>query len=263
MMARCHGDPVQCTIITLFPHLFTPFRELGIVGRACSRGLLSIETVNPREYAPLPHRNVDDTPYGGGPGMVLRPEPLDAALTRIKERQPDARIIYPSPCGPLFRQSTAVRLSQLSSLVFLCGRYEGIDQRIIDLHVDEEISLGDFILVGGEIAAMAMIEASARLLPGALGNATSSEQESIGADDTITLEAPVYTKPAVFRGLAVPEPLLSGNHQRIASWRAEQSRKRTARVRPSFAHEKSTAILEPKENAPEGEASQPPKQPNE
>jgi tRNA (guanine37-N1)-methyltransferase len=195
--------------------------------------------------------------------MVLRPEPLDAALTQVKDRQPDARVIYPSPCGPIFRQSTAVRLSKLPSLVFLCGRYEGVDQRIIDLHVDEEISLGDFILVGGEIAAMAMIEASARLLPGALGNATSSEQESICADDTIALEAPVYTKPAVFRGLAVPEPLLSGNHQRIASWRAEQSRQRTARVRPMVAHQTSTAILGAKEDTSVGEAYQPPEQSNE
>lgn len=223
---------MHCSVVTIFPQIIRPFSEHGIIGKACARGILSLETVNPRDFALTPHKNVDDTPYGGGPGMVLMPAPLDAAITSLKERHPNSRVIYPSPRGPLFRQSTAVRWSALPSLVFLCGRYEGIDQRIIDLHVDEEVSLGDFILIGGEVAAMAMIEACVRLLPGALGNVASREQESIGADDSIALEAPVYTKPAVFRGLSVPAPLLSGNHQEIAAWRAEKSRERTALVRP-------------------------------
>jgi len=220
---------VQCTVVTLFPALFSSFSELGIVGRACSKGILRLETVNPRDFAPPPHRNVDDTPYGGGAGMVLRPEPLHAALSSIKKSYPNSRVIYPSPCGQQFRQSTAVRWSKEKELVFLCGRYEGIDQRIIDLHVDEEVSLGDFILVGGEVAAMAMIEACIRLVPGALGNRASAEQESIGSDDSIALEAPVYTKPSIFEGLSVPEALLSGDHKRIAAWREEQSRARTLR----------------------------------
>lgn len=217
------------TVVTLFPALFAPFVDVGIVGRACARGIISIETSNPRDFASLPHRTVDDTPYGGGAGMVLKPEPLHAALCHSKKSHPHARVIYPSPCGTPFRQSTAVRWSKERALIFLCGRYEGIDQRIIDLHVDEEVSLGDFILIGGEVAAMAMIEACVRLLPGALGNRASAEQESIGADDSVALEAPVYTKPAVFEGHTVPDPLLSGNHQRIAAWRAEQSQVRTAR----------------------------------
>lgn len=242
---------MHCSVITIFPELIRPFGESGIVGKACSRRILTLETVNPRDFALSPHKNVDDTPYGGGPGMVLMPAPLDAAISSLKEKHPDSRVIYPSPCGPLFRQSTAVRWSTLPSLIFLCGRYEGIDQRIVELHVDEEVSLGDFILAGGEVAAMAMIEACARLLPGALGNVASREQESIGADDSIALEAPVYTKPLLFRGLSVPAPLLSGNHQLIAAWRAEKSRERTKLVRPEAQNKTLSAPLNPSQSSTE------------
>jgi tRNA (guanine37-N1)-methyltransferase len=216
-----------CALVTIFPELFNEFSSVGIVGKACRKGILSLQTTNPREFSEPPHYRVDDTPYGGGPGMVLMAPPIDKAISSLKALYPKAHVVYPTPSGTPFKQSTAARWSKLNEIVLLCGRYEGVDQRAIDLHVNEEVSLGDFILVGGEVAAMAMIEATVRLIPGVLGNISSRESESIGNDDSILLEAPIYTKPQLYRGLSVPSPLLSGNHEAITKWRAEESKKIT------------------------------------
>jgi len=224
---------VRIDVITIFPDYLAPL-ELSLAGKARAAGLLEIEAHDLREYTRDKHRSVDDTPYGGGAGMVMRPEPWGEALDALAPS--DAVIVVPTPSGKPFVQADAARLAQASHLVFACGRYEGIDQRVIDnaatTHTVEEISLGDFVLNGGEVAALAIIEAVVRLIPGFMGNPASLDEESHG--DEGLLEYPVYTKPSSWRGLDVPEVLLSGNHARIDEWRRQQSLERTKARRPDL-----------------------------
>lgn len=218
--------------ISIFPEYFSPL-ALSLPGRAQDAGLLEFESHDLRDWAHDRHRTVDDTPYGGGAGMVMKPEPWGEALDAVC--RDDSILVVPTPAGTPFTQAAAQRLSAAAHLVFACGRYEGIDQRVID-HANsrwqvEEISLGDFVLNGGEVAALAVIEAVVRLLPGFMGNPDSLVEES-HADGL--LEYPVYTKPASWRGLEVPEVLLSGHHGRVAEWRREQSLQRTRDRRPDL-----------------------------
>jgi len=218
---------VKITVITLFPGYFGGPLTTSLVERAITRGLLVVDLVDLRRYGKGPHRQVDDAPFGGGPGMVLMIEPLAAALEPLAQ----SHRVYLSPAGAAIDQKMIDRFATLSHLTLLCGRYEGVDQRIIEHYIDEEISLGDFILAGGEVAAAAVIEAVARLLPGAVGNPGSVEAESFRQG---LLEEPHYTRPADYRGLTVPEVLLSGDHARIESWRRHQRQSRTVSRRPDL-----------------------------
>jgi tRNA (guanine37-N1)-methyltransferase len=221
--------------VTIFPELIAPVMQVGLLGKAAQAGRIALHTCSPRDFATDKHRSVDDTPYGGGSGMVMLPEPLLAAIEALDRRaaergEPKARRILLTPSGKPFRQADAERWALEQALMFVCGRYEGVDERVNE-HVDETVSLGDFVLNGGEVAAMAIIEAVARLLPEVLGNAESLREESHA---TGLLEYPQYTRPREFRGSAVPEVLLSGDHARIAAWRRERSLERTAALRPEL-----------------------------
>jgi len=220
---------MRIDVITLFPDLVRVPMSLSIMGRAQQQGALDLHVHDLREHGLGKHRQVDDTPTGGGPGMVLRPEPLFAALESLP---PSGHVILTSPAGKRFDQATAQRLSGQSHLVFLSGHYEGVDHRVVDHWVDEELSLGDYVLTNGAIASVIMMDAIVRLLPGVLGDELSAVEESFGP--TGLLEAPQYTKPASFREMNVPEALMSGNHALIAKWRAEQSLLRTQRNRPDL-----------------------------
>lgn len=218
-------------VVTLFPELFDVV-NLGLLGKAKEAGTIEVMTISPREFTYDKHRTVDDAPYGGGSGMVLMPGPFAAALDHLDSERQGAsthRVLL-TPQGSRFSQSHAHRFSKLDSLTLLCGRYEGYDERIRSL-VDEEVSLGDFVLLGGETAALAVIEATARLLPGVLGNQRSAAEESHAGG---LLEYPQYTRPEVFRGHAVPEVLRSGNHAAIARWRRKESLRRTLERRPDL-----------------------------
>ena len=226
-------------VLTLFPPLFEPFLAEGLIGRAGRAGLMDVQVLDLRPYGLGRHHAVDDVPYGGGAGMVLRPEPLFAAVRErraLHEREGRrVRVVLMTPQGQPFRQAKARELALRDEVTLLvCGRYEGFDERIRIALADEEISLGDFVLLGGEVAAMAVIEAVVRLVPGVLGNAESSREESFSAD---RLEYPQYTRPAEFEGMAVPEVLLSGDHARIAAWRQEQALRRTRERRPELLRE--------------------------
>ncbi len=234
---------MRIDIITIFPGYFSPL-DLSLLGRARARGLVDIEVHDLRTWVSDRHGTVDDTPYGGGAGMVMRPEPWGAALDSLLDmhaasRSRSARLVVPTPSGWTFTQRIASQLAEASRVIFACGRYEGIDQRVIDHYADEvpvlELSLGDYVLGGGEVAALAMIEAMVRLLPGVVGNPASLREEShaepLGGG---LLEYPVYTKPASWRGHAVPDVLLSGHHAQIARWRREQALRRTSERRPDL-----------------------------
>ncbi len=221
-------------IITIFPEVFAGFLECGIVRRALQAGLADIRLVNLREFARDKHRSVDDRPYGGGEGMVFMPEPLFAAVEQCRGPEPGSRVILLTPQGRTWTQDQALELSRLKHLILICGRYEGVDQRVIDSLVESEISIGDFVLSGGEIPAMVVMESVIRLLPGALGNSDSAVNESFS---TGMLDCPQYTRPALFRGLPVPEVLLSGDHARIAEWRREKALEKTLRRRPEMARD--------------------------
>ena len=223
---------MRIDIVTIFPEFFSVL-DVSLLGKARQTGLLELGVHDLRDFTHDRHRTIDDTPYGGGAGMVMKPEPWGEAFDSILTH--DSVVIFPSPAGERFTQATARELSEASHLVFGCGRYEGIDQRVVDNAASRatvrEISLGDYVLNGGEVAAMAMIEAIGRLLPGVVGNPESLTEES--HEDGL-LEYPSFTKPAEWRGLAVPPVLLSGNHGAIASWRHEQQLDRTKRVRPDL-----------------------------
>ena len=221
---------MQFNIITLFPEMFGDPFEVSILKRAQEKGLIKIELHNLRDYCKDKHRVTDDLPYGGGVGMVMKPEPLITAIEAVKSSQPEVRTLLMTPQGKKFEQNDAVRLAQYSSLALVCGRYEGIDERVRGF-VDEEISIGDYILTGGEVASMVVIEAVARLIPGVLGDADSLQEESFNMP---MLEAPQYTRPRVFKGREVPEVLLSGNHSEIEQWRRQQALKRTKERRPDL-----------------------------
>lgn len=225
---------MRVDVVSVFPDYFAPL-GLSLIGRARTAGLLTVHVHDLRQWTHDVHRTVDDTPYGGGPGMVMRPEPWGEALDALVGPEDTARLVVPTPAGAPFTQAAAADLATQRRLVFACGRYEGIDQRVLDHAAGRmevsEFSLGDYVLFGGEVAVLAMLEATVRLLPGVLGNADSLAEES-HADGL--LEAPLYTKPATWRGLAVPEVLRSGDHARIARWRREQALLRTARRRPDL-----------------------------
>ncbi len=223
---------MRVQVVTIFPEMVLTIAEYGVVGRAAERGVISLECQNPRDFTDDAHRTVDDRPYGGGPGMVMKYEPGAAAIEAAKQRLPAASpVVYLSPQGALFDQATAQRFAGLPGVVFLAGRYEGIDERLIESHVDEELSLGDFVLSGGEIAAMAVIDAVARLLPGVLGDETSASQDSFMEG---LLDHPHYTRPEEIDGRRVPEVLLSGDHARIAKWRYQQALGRSFERRPDL-----------------------------
>lgn len=242
-------------IITIFPGLFSGIFDHGIVRRAQSDGLVAIELHDLRNFTHDRHRTVDDRPFGGGEGMVLKPEPLAEALESLglaaKPNPPSTRVVLLSAQGARFTQAVARQLSRLDRLVLLCGRYEGVDERINQLYCDLELSIGDYVLSGGELAAAVVLDATMRLIPGVLGNEASSEFESFGAPDTsITtdiegvprsqhgagglLDYPHYTRPADFRGLRAPEVLLNGDHQQIRRWRREQQLRKTLANRPDL-----------------------------
>jgi tRNA (guanine37-N1)-methyltransferase len=218
-------------VLTLFPAMFdSPFQE-SILGRAIRQGLLELHAHNLRDWAEGKHLTTDDSPYGGGAGMVMKPEPVARALEEIKQRSPGSKVLLMTPQGRPFSQTHAAELATENGLIFVCGRYEGFDERIRQTLVDEEYSIGDFVLTGGELPAMVMIDAIARHLPGVLGSSGSAAGDSFSDG---LLEYPQYTRPAVFNGIAVPEVLLSGDHGRIARWRREQQLLRTLQRRPEL-----------------------------
>ncbi len=219
------------TVITLFPELLHAFRDTGIVGRCQSRGLVTIETINPRSFAIDRRATVDDSPYGGGPGMVMMAAPLRAAIDAARASGPPARVIYMSPQGRRFQQRDVPQLAACPHLVLVAGRYEGIDERLLARDIDEEWSVGDFVLSGGEVPAMLMIDAIVRTLPDALGDARSALEDSFSDG---LLDHPHYTRPEVLDGVAVPPVLLSGNHAAIDAWRLQQRIGRTWERRPDL-----------------------------
>lgn len=219
-------------VITLFPEMVTTIAEYGVVGRAQRRELVTLDIENPRDHTSDVHRTVDDRPYGGGPGMVMKYEPLAGAVATARERLPQGSpVVYLSPQGKVFDQATAKRYAALPGLILLAGRYEGVDERFIESQVDEELSLGDFVLSGGEVAAMAVIDAVVRLLPGVLGDEESAAQDSFMEG---LLDHPHYTRPEVTDGRKVPDVLLSGDHAEIARWRLKQALGRTYVRRPDL-----------------------------
>ena len=247
---------MRIDLVTLFPEMFSVVRDLGVTGRAHGNQLWSLHTHSPRDYTEDVHRTVDDRPYGGGPGMVMMAEPLTRALSAIRTQratqeqatqeqatQEQAPVVLLSPIGKPFDQAQAKRLAQSSGVIFICGRYEGVDQRFIDQHVDEQWSLGDFVLSGGEIAALAMIDAAVRLLPGALNHGQSSAQDSFQDSLSGLLDSPHYTRPENLNGQTVPAVLLSGNHANIARWRREQSLAITLANRPDLLEQARTRGL--------------------
>ena len=221
---------IRFDVVTLFPEMFTAITGSGITSRALDAGLYSLTTWNPRHFAPDRYRTVDDRPYGGGPGMVMLPEPLERTLDAVKAAD-GGRVVYLTPQGAKLDHRKVMELKEERALTLLCGRYEGVDERLLELRVDEEISIGDFVLSGGEVAAMALIDAVVRQLPGALGDEASAVEESF-ADGL--LDCPQYTRPELYAGLRVPEVLLSGHHEQIRRWRLKQALGRTWLRRPDL-----------------------------
>jgi len=230
---------LRIDVITIFPGLFEAFLCESIVGIAIREGLIGVGVHDLREYTTDRHRTVDAAPYGGGPGMVMKPEPLVAAIEAVagpKGPERKARVVLLSPQGRRLDQRQLAQLAEEECVVLACGRYEGIDQRAIDLAIDEEISIGDYVLSGGEVPAMVLIEGMSRLIPGVLGNPESAGRESFQQD---VLEGPQYTRPAAFRGVEVPDILRSGDHAAVEQWRAEQAREFTRRRRPDLIRDAS------------------------
>lgn len=229
-------------ILTLFPEMVMDGLGTSITGRAMEKGIITVSAINIRDYSKDKHRHVDDAPYGGGAGMVMQPEPIcDAYEDLCRRTGSSPRVIYMTPQGRVFNQQLARELAREEELVFLCGHYEGIDERALELVCTDYLSIGDYVLTGGELPAMVMIDCISRLVPGVLSNQVSAEEESF--HDNL-LEYPQYTRPEVFRELAVPEVLLSGHHKKIEAWRREQSIKRTLERRPDLLEE---AVLSEKE----------------
>lgn len=221
-------------VITLFAELFDSFLDASLLGKAIASGLIGVSRTNPRDFAPGKHKSVDDTPYGGGPGMVLRPEPVAAAIDHVEAtRGPTHRVLL-TPQGRLFDQSVAADLATKPRVMLICGRYEGIDERIAQLYAHDVLSIGDYVLSGGELPAAVIIEAVSRLVPGVIGKAESAVDESFSLSAG-RLEYPHYTRPPEFRGLNVPEVLLSGDHAAIEAWRRREGLRRTLERRPELA----------------------------
>ncbi|MDO8255177.1 tRNA (guanosine(37)-N1)-methyltransferase TrmD [Shewanella algae] len=219
-------------VITLFPEMFRAVTDFGVTGRAVKNGLLEVQTWNPRDFTHDRHNTVDDRPYGGGPGMLMMVQPLRDAIHAAKAAAGEgAKVIYLSPQGRKLTQQGVSELAQSSKLILVCGRYEGIDERIIKTEVDEEWSVGDYVLSGGELPAMTLIDSVSRLVPGVLGKQASAEQDSFSDG---LLDCPHYTRPECLDGLDVPAVLLSGNHEKIRRWRLQQSLIRTLQRRPEL-----------------------------
>jgi tRNA (guanine37-N1)-methyltransferase len=224
---------MRVDVVTLFPELFDTFGKTSFVGRAVDSGTLALRFRSPRDFGLGKHKSVDDTPYGGGSGMVMRVDVMVACIESLDDVEPKAKRVLLTPQGAPFDQAKAIALAAEPAFMLICGRYEGFDERVRS-HVHEEISLGDFVMTGGEVAAMAIIEATVRLLPGVLGNASSTHEESHSPGNDGLLEYPQFTRPAEFRGVGVPAELVSGNHAEIAKWRAAQARERTEKRRPDL-----------------------------
>ena len=219
-------------IVSLFPDMLEAVTRFGVTGRAVKSGLIQVESWNPRDFTHDKHRTVDDRPFGGGPGMLMKVQPLQDAIAAAKAAAPSpAKVIYLSPQGRKFDQQGAAELTTQESLIFVCGRYEGVDERLIEAEVDEEWSLGDFVLSGGELPAMVMVDAIARLVPGVLGDQASAEEDSFSEG---LLDCPHYTRPEVLDGVGVPPVLMSGNHEQIRKWRLKQQLGRTYERRPDL-----------------------------
>jgi len=219
-------------IVTIFPDQLDRFLSIGVIGQARQAGAIEIEVLNLRDFTDDPHRVVDDRPYGGGAGMVMKVEPFVRAIEEIRSQfEGDLRVVLLSAGGRLFRQEDAIRFAKLDGLVLLCGRYEGVDERILSF-VDEEVSIGDYVLAGGEVAAAAIVEATSRMIPGVVGKYDSVESDSFFGRHR--LGPPQYTRPPVFRGLSVPDVLLTGDHERIAAFREAEAWKKTAKNRPDL-----------------------------
>lgn len=229
---RCETAKMRIDVVTLFPEMLDAITESGITGRAVERGLLEIQRWNPRDYTTDRHRTVDDRPYGGGPGMVMMVEPLKAAISKAREKAPKgAPVIHLSPQGRVLDQAGLRELADLPGLILVASRYEGVDERLIASEIDQEWSIGDYVLSGGELAAMVLIDGVTRLLPGALGHEDSAEQDSFSDG---LLDYPHYTRPEEFAGQEVPEVLRSGDHQAIHRWRQKQALGRTWLRRPDL-----------------------------
>jgi tRNA (guanine37-N1)-methyltransferase len=222
---------IRFDVVTLFPEMLRAITGSGITSRALSQGLWRLETWNPRDFTTNNYRTVDDRPFGGGPGMVMLAEPLEKALDAAKAAGGDGKVIYLSPQGRKLDHDRVIELSKRDSVVLLCGRYEGVDERLLERRVDEELSIGDFVLSGGELAAMALMDAVVRQLPGALGDETSALHESFAEG---LLDCPQYTRPEVYAGQKVPEVLMTGHHENIRRWRLKQALGRTWLRRPDL-----------------------------
>ncbi len=223
---------LEVEILTLFPRMCEGYLAESILGKALEGGLVAVRVTDVRDHAPGKHRVTDDAPYGGGAGMVMKPEPLVDAIEAARGRLPGAMVVLTSPRGVRFDQALARRFAGQGRLILLCGRYEGVDERVMSA-VDMEVSVGDFIMTGGELAALCITDASARLVPGVLGNEASAGAESFTGEDGL-LEHPHYTRPPEFRGMKVPEVLLSGDHRRIERWRRRESLRATRERRPDL-----------------------------
>ena len=237
------GLGLSVSVVTLFPQMFAAVSDYGISGRAARSGLLQISTINPRDYATDRQQSVDDRPYGGGPGMVMMVQPLQAAIHSAREALPGAAVIYLSPQGKKLQQQDVMAFARRDSFILVAGRYEGVDERIIELEVDEEWSIGDYVLSGGELPAMVLIDAVARCLPGALGNEESALEDSFFRG---LLDCPHYTRPEQAAGLSVPPVLLSGDHDAIRKWRLKQALGRTWKRRPELLE---ALTLDPEQRA--------------
>jgi tRNA (guanine37-N1)-methyltransferase len=220
---------MKVDILTILPGLLHSYLQEGVVSRAIRAGTLTVNAINIRHFADDKHHTTDDYPYGGGPGLIMKAEPLAHAVSSVKTK--DSHVIYMSPMGQTFSHAKAQELAKKKHLVFVCGRYEGVDQRFLDNYVDEELSIGDYVLSGGELAALVITDALARLIPGVLGNENSSESDSFA---TGLLEHPQYTKPRDFEGQSVPDVLLTGNHKLIQAWQFKQACERTRDRRPDL-----------------------------
>ena len=230
-MTENRENPWRAVALTLFPEMFPGPLGASLAGQGLENGLWALETVDIRAFARDNHASVDDTPFGGGAGMVLRPDVVDAAIGDAAMRRPDLPLVYLTPRGAPLTQARVRRLSEGPGVILLCGRYEGVDERVLEARRPEEISLGDFVLSGGEVAALTLIDACVRLIPGVMGSAESLAEESF---DRGLLEYPHYTRPQVWNGRAVPEVLLSGHHEKIRAWRQDRAEDITRRRRPDL-----------------------------
>lgn len=222
---------LQFGVVTLFPEMLAAVEQYGVTGRAVKNGLVTISAFNPRDYAPEPHRSVDDRPYGGGPGMVMSVQPLREAISAARATLPGARVIYLTPQGNRLDQQSVINMAAYKQVILVAGRYEGLDERLIRLYIDEEWSIGDYVLSGGELPAMVLIDAMARTLPGVLGHDSSADEDSFAHG---LLDYPHYTRPEEIEGERVPAVLLSGDHQQIRLWRMKQALGRTWQRRPDL-----------------------------